>query len=51
MERLLRIMPEGLDTFFFANSGSEAIDNAIKVARASTGRPHIICFEVLCPTL
>ena len=29
---------------FFANSGAEADENAVKVARAYTGRPNIICF-------
>jgi 4-aminobutyrate aminotransferase/(S)-3-amino-2-methylpropionate transaminase len=29
----------------FANSGAEAVENAIKVARYATGRPGIICFE------
>lgn len=29
---------------FFANSGAECDENAIKVARAYTGRPNIICF-------
>ena len=28
-----------------ANSGAEAVDNAIKIARAYTGRQAIICFE------
>jgi len=46
IDRLNRIVPEGLDSFFFTNSGSEVVDNAIKLARAATGRPNIICFEV-----
>ncbi len=29
----------------FANSGAEAVENAVKVARYATGRPGIICFE------
>jgi len=29
----------------FANSGAEAIENAIKIARYATGRPGLICFE------
>ncbi len=32
--RLARITPEGLNRIFFANSGSEAIDSAIKIAQA-----------------
>jgi 4-aminobutyrate aminotransferase len=27
------------------NSGSEAVENAIKIARAATGRPAVVCFE------
>ena len=30
---------------FFCNSGAEAVENAVKVARAHTGRPGVICFE------
>ncbi|MEQ1876423.1 MAG: 4-aminobutyrate--2-oxoglutarate transaminase [Bdellovibrionia bacterium] len=30
---------------FLANSGAEAVENAIKIARAYTNRPAIICFE------
>ena len=29
----------------FFNSGAEAVENSVKVARAVTGRPGIICFE------
>ena len=28
-----------------ANSGAEAVENAVKLARAYTGRPGLICFE------
>jgi len=28
-----------------ANSGAEAVENAVKLARAYTGRPAVICFE------
>ena len=27
------------------NSGAEAVENAVKIARAATGRPGVICFE------
>lgn len=30
---------------FFVNSGAEAVENAIKVARCATGRSGIVCFE------
>lgn len=46
LDRMLKIVPPSLSRFFFANSGSEAVDNAIKVARAHTKRQNIICFEV-----
>ena len=46
LDRLARIVPEGLGSFFFASSGSEVVDNAVKLARAHTGRPNIIAFEV-----
>ena len=49
LDRLLKIVPPSLSRFFFANSGSEAVDNAIKVARAHTKRQNIICFEVRAP--
>ena len=29
----------------FANSGAEAVENAVKMARKATGRPAVICFE------
>jgi 4-aminobutyrate aminotransferase len=37
--------PEPLDTVFFANSGAEAIEAALKLARRVTGRPGIIAFR------
>jgi ornithine--oxo-acid transaminase len=43
-ERLLEQVPY-LDKAFFANSGSEAVEAAIKFARAATGRPGIIYCE------
>ena len=43
-ERLLAHAPY-LDKVFFANSGSEAVEAAIKFARAATGRPGIIYCE------
>ncbi|WVQ85429.1 4-aminobutyrate transaminase [Cryptococcus sp. DSM 104549] len=46
IERLLPVMPHAsLDQFFFWNSGSEAIEAAIKVARKATGRQNVIAFQ------
>lgn len=40
-ERLLRVMP-GMDKVFFCNSGAEAVEAAIKFARAATAKPRIL---------
>jgi 4-aminobutyrate aminotransferase len=42
---LAETFPSPLDTVLFLNSGSEAIDGAIKLARRVTGRPGIITFR------
>jgi 4-aminobutyrate aminotransferase len=39
------IVPAELDTFFFANSGAEAVEAAVKLARHATGRPNLIVFQ------
>ena len=44
-EALVRIAPEGLDTVFFGNSGAEAVEAALKLARKATGRTEIIAFR------
>jgi 4-aminobutyrate aminotransferase len=43
--RLAELTPDGIDTFFFANSGAEATEGAIKLAKQATGRPHTIVFQ------
>src|SRR5687767_7552060 len=43
-ERLAKIAPGDIDTFFFTNGGAEANENAIKIARWYTGRHKIIAF-------
>ena len=41
---LVGVTPEGLDQVFFNNSGAEAVESAIKLARRATGRTEIIAF-------
>lgn len=42
---LLPIVPPTIDGFFFSNSGAEAVEGAIKLARHATGRSNIIVFQ------
>ncbi|MGD8540102.1 MAG: aminotransferase class III-fold pyridoxal phosphate-dependent enzyme [Candidatus Aminicenantes bacterium] len=42
---LKEVVPPELDTYFFANSGAEAVETALKLARAATGRTNILAFE------
>ena len=44
-EALSQRLPPGLDTVFFASAGAEAVDAAMKFARAATGRPRLISCE------
>jgi 4-aminobutyrate aminotransferase/(S)-3-amino-2-methylpropionate transaminase len=44
-ERLVRVTAGGDRRVFLANSGAEAVENAVKIARVATGRPAILCFE------
>src|SRR3954452_9818592 len=41
-EELSQRLPDGLDAVFFASTGAEAVDSAMKFARAATGRPRLI---------
>jgi len=42
LERLVELAPRGLVRAFLCNSGTEAIEAALKLARASTGRSKIV---------
>jgi 4-aminobutyrate aminotransferase len=44
-ERLGEVLPSGLDSLFFANSGSEAVEAALRLTRQATGRPNVIVFQ------
>jgi 4-aminobutyrate aminotransferase len=42
--KLDEITPNGIDTFFFANSGAEITEAAVKLAKQATKRPNVIVF-------
>ncbi len=44
-ERMAKICPPGLTKSIFLNSGSEAIENAVKIARAYAKKPWIVSFR------
>ena len=44
-DKLGEVLPAGLDSVFYANSGSEAVEAAIRLARMATGRPNIVVFQ------
>ncbi len=45
-EKLAELFPHGDATkVFLTNTGAEAVENAIKIARQATKRPAIICFS------
>jgi len=58
-ERLARLLPHGPQTkVMLVNTGAEAVENAVKIARQATGRPAIVAFTegfhgrtLLCMTL
>ncbi len=58
-EKLVELLPHGGPTkAMLVNTGAEAVENAIKIARQATGRSGVICFTgafhgrtLLCATL
>ncbi|WP_105969210.1 aminotransferase [Streptomyces geranii] len=44
-ERITELLPDGLDTVFLVNSGSEAVDLALRLAWATTGRQDVVAVE------
>jgi acetylornithine/succinyldiaminopimelate/putrescine aminotransferase len=44
-DELVKRMPAGLDAVFFANSGADAADTALKFARAATRRPRVLYLD------
>jgi 4-aminobutyrate aminotransferase len=45
IDHLMPLVPDTLRSFFFANSGAEAVEAAIKLARRATRRANVIVFE------
>ncbi|WP_339179315.1 aspartate aminotransferase family protein [Oceanobacillus sp. FSL W7-1293] len=43
-EELQEILPPKLDNFFFGNSGTEAIEGSLKLAKHVSNRPYVISF-------
>ena len=44
-DRLGDVLPAGIDSVFFSNSGSEAVEAALRLARQATGRPNLVVFQ------
>ncbi|GGV21903.1 aminotransferase class III-fold pyridoxal phosphate-dependent enzyme [Streptomyces spectabilis] len=44
-ERLGEVLPAGLDALFYLNSGSEAVEAALRLARHATGRQNVIVLD------
>jgi 4-aminobutyrate aminotransferase len=45
IEELRKVTPPSIDSYYFANSGAEALENAVKIARVATGRQNVIVFS------
>jgi 4-aminobutyrate aminotransferase len=46
VEKMLPVMPhKSLDTFFFWNSGAEAVEAAIKLARHATKKQNVVVMQ------
>lgn len=43
--KLAEITPPSIDTFFFANSGAEITEAAVKLAKQVTKRPNVVVFQ------
>jgi 4-aminobutyrate aminotransferase len=45
IDEIRKVVNPIIDGYFFSNSGAEAVEGAIKLARAATGKPNIIVFS------
>jgi acetylornithine/succinyldiaminopimelate/putrescine aminotransferase len=44
-EKLLSVLPDNLQSVYFTNSGAEAVEGALKLAKRFTGRQQIVAFH------
>ena len=44
-EKLNEVLPDPLSTSYFVNSGTEAIEGAMKLAKRATGRTELVAFK------
>jgi len=44
-QRLVSVLPDNLDSVYLVNSGSEAIEGAMKLAKRYTGRTEVVAFH------
>ncbi|MEW6402411.1 MAG: aminotransferase class III-fold pyridoxal phosphate-dependent enzyme [Chloroflexota bacterium] len=45
IEALQPVVPPGLDSFYFTNSGAECLEASVKLAKHATGRTNVIVFN------
>jgi len=43
--KINEVTPANIDSFFFTNSGAEAVEGSVKLARHATGRTNVIVFQ------
>ncbi|MCG8606435.1 aminotransferase class III-fold pyridoxal phosphate-dependent enzyme [bacterium] len=44
-ESLVDVLPASLDAYFFTNSGAEAVESAVKLAKVASGKSNVIVFK------
>src|ERR1700743_2476153 len=44
-EKLISVLPQNLQSVYFTNSGAEAVEGALKLAKRFTGRQEILSFH------
>ncbi|MBM9624617.1 aspartate aminotransferase family protein [Streptomyces zhihengii] len=44
-DRLAELTPDSIEQFFFSNSGAEAVEAGVKLAKQATGRTSVVVFQ------